>query len=532
MWPDIYDMSDEEFDRWFQSLPAQEQQAVVTELQASQGTTGAFAQATPEVSPASWDISTMFMPNPDVDAKGRVEPWDLSNQAQGWNYVQDQMQSAMAPSSLIFGGMGSYDPSLFEPTTVFNGPTIDTRTPGLDRAQALASGQGTGWTKELALDIANGVDPSVAVGNLVKLIQDATENPDLADDPETQAILATLPKNYQGLSLEQQSLPEAEKALAAYDLDALQSYALDLSNEIASDPRTATGYEDPRTGVIYQNAPTTEYSKIAQSFIDAGLPFPTERYDDPARLDAIAPIDTQRFETAKAAKERGVNGRQTEADRAITNADEMAREWEAFQRQSSDYRRRLAEPLPAAKGPKPISDAPYAPAEALIPTSPLYRSGVSNVPLDDGVAGLPTMAGAKRSTAPATKRFGPQDSVPRRPTAFMQNGQWTFGTAEEATNSPLARSATNWSPMLPKPADAGVVEQARKQADWKQYLADRERNKVGVQIGNKHGYYQAPGMVERLGAMSRAQTMTNQGRTPLTDAYMQRLMGMRGFGMR
>lgn len=314
---DINAMSDEEFDAFFQQLTPADQQQIIYQLNYGQSNvpTPAFGSMSPEITPAGFDTASMFAPNPDVDAKGNVEPWDLSNQAQGWNFIQDQMQSLMSPGSVIMGGQGSFDPRAYEPTTTYSGPTVDTATPGRDMVTQLAGMQGNSWDTLLAKDIANGVAPATAVGNLMTLIDKAVDNPD-SSDPLTQSVLASLPKRQQEYNDLGQPIPLPEGA-GVYDTEALLPYAQDLAMKVASDPTSVTGFEDPNNpGVYYKNAPTTTPSKAAQQFIDAGLPLPTERYSDEAHL-GVAPIDIPGYQ--KAVKDTATNKRSAQ-ERADTAA--------------------------------------------------------------------------------------------------------------------------------------------------------------------------------------------------------------------
>jgi len=535
---DFNSMTDEELNDFLATLTPSEQAEFVAQMQYGNANAPAwsFGVDAPQISPANFGLSGMFAPNPDVDAKGRVEPWDLSNQQQGMNLVQDRMQTANSLNGAALGGMGSFDPALFQPQLIYSGPTIDDATPGRDFVTNLASAGGGGWSSMLAAELATTGNPAAAYAKVMKAIDEAVTNPDLANDPDAQAILAGLPRRApQYDEVTGKPLPTPE-GVGAYDLDTIQKYAFDWAEKLASDPSSIQGgYIDPATGTRYANAPTQKYNDFAQSFIDAGYSFPTERYDDPARLEAIAPVDRAGFEESTKRIAASKEAANKQATLQAKSYEDLQKEYDAWQKEKAAFKPiessvSAGDAIAGAVG-KPLGTRRVSTSGPELYGKDLLPGWVEAASSLTGFGQEPFKASEPVSTAtnaPAGYLSPEQQKYnlgPLPPTATMQNGAWTFGTPERVSAPNfLAKTADeNYAPIQTRQVDQGMLDEVRKKKDAAAYQATLLAHRINP--------YQAKGIPARIGADFQAMSMAQQGRTPFVDQYMQRMLGQRGLGL-
>lgn len=290
---------------------------------------------------------------PQYTSTGKLDPYDLSQEAQRHNLYQDQVTALMDIGMAGMAGPGAIDPASFAPQVTK--PTDRLKTPGLAMLREYA--QGTGYRAFLARKMlppeegGEGLNDDEALSDLWKLVN---EPDDEGIDPKLKAqrdsLINSLPANtYQSNQLVPPSMAgglggggraqtAAGKSVEPYNTGLVTGFASDLFKGAVEDRAAMeSGWQDPDTGQWYQEAPVTEDSPATLRFHNAGLPTPVEQYTDPKYMQmAIQTLDPN-FESdiaAQAGQTQSIEDEYAAADRASREADKedtaLRAAWDEF----------------------------------------------------------------------------------------------------------------------------------------------------------------------------------------------------------
>jgi hypothetical protein len=237
---------------------------------------------------------------PTLSAKGVLEPYDLPQEAARVNLMQDNATSIADVILASLAGPGAIDPSSFAP--VVTPPTERIKTPGLAQLDRYA--QGGGYQGYIARKIRDehmtDAEATAALYNYI-----ATPESDQVTDEDRrtkQTIIDSMQSAFG--SGDQVKVPNmfdtgladrpSQEVRNTYDEPQIAKFAYDLFTKSSDDlAATEAGYQDPKTGYWYSDAPVSEDSPLMQKFRNLGLPSPFEQYNSPDRLqsmyDQVAP---------------------------------------------------------------------------------------------------------------------------------------------------------------------------------------------------------------------------------------------------
>lgn len=503
-------MDEEAFIEWLMSLPEEDQVMVMQQMGLDQANESpySFGDYAPELSGQEYDLTGFGgeIP-PDFNSKGEAMPFGLDQRGQiltqQKNYnalLADNMTGALA-------GPGAYGPDAFVPREVYEGNPLD--TPGRRQAEFYTEGQG-GFESLIADAILNGDSPSQAVAKALQLAQmPDSEAVDPALRAQRDAVLMSLPPARVAGGPQVPSggdVTPAQEFAKKYDVDALYNFADQIGEAIAKDPRG--GYTDPETGIVYAEPPKQEWSGAAQKYLDLGLPFPTDNYNDPKYLDLMAPVD----EEGNAARiaQTGEEARlASEGIPSYGDLGEMERLLSEYMVQSKQAEGGLRGQAPTqGPGPKtglddfmrPVAGPdPYADTRADLGERKAEGQTAGGAPLY-----FKTGTG-EFNFGSAGPGYGPE--VP----ASDYTGTINRELARLGMNLPFAGRISQDTIQRGK----GQQEQARqarsRSMDARQTKAQEEK--------------------ARMEAAGTADALAAQGRTPLTDAMLKRLLAQRNQGL-
>jgi hypothetical protein len=259
-------MDEEELLQLINSLPLSVQQSMMQYMMAggdpnmggtapfgagpmNTGRTGTQLQGPLGVSPYDpMSAGAAYAYTPQLDAKGREQPFDLGTAQQNLNLIQDQQGNLFNNAFTMQAGAGAYAPGTFDPLP---------QAPGeYDMLVQSAMGYGpTSYQGFIADRIAKGEAPDVALSNFWAVANDPS-------NPASASLLASLPPKYvQQENPMDPSQPPRMVQVEGGDMQKPQEFVQQLTE---AQMKQAPG------------AP--EYGATAQDYIDKGIPFPTERY--------------------------------------------------------------------------------------------------------------------------------------------------------------------------------------------------------------------------------------------------------------
>lgn len=543
MFPDMTGWTQEQFNRWYESVSDEERAAYdyaanLTGLNTQQGYSfgGAFS---PELTPSQYDAASYFQVPPDVDAKGNIEPMDLSNTGQAINVQQDVYKLLSDPSSSLFAGPGGFDVGAFNPTGYEYGTAIN--TPGITKLSNMASGP-VGVNQAVAQLIQQGTDPIAAVNQVLERIRVVDPNdPNL--DPADAAVIAQL----------RQSLPPFTGTVTAddaatqiagldnvkdptvkwardngIDIVGLYSTAQGLSKDLMADPfysrydpttnSIAGLYQDENTGLYYDQPKKPIYGETAQWYIDNALPFPIEQYTDEKYIQNQAPYDRQTEDAlySLASEDYKNAGKQYQAEQgSITDMEKL-------------YQRLLNEANQPVLTPYTPSDRPArtpGPDEINYTLDPLSGAPTAmTTKMSETLGGLPEAE--KKGREEAKRRAAALNNVYVRDTASgPKASSGTFGNML-ALFSDLSRGnagqavqnfTTGANRLNPKTIQ-GLKDRSSGRMD-----RAAQRFQDASKFTDQRAAY--------VRALSMATALRNAGRTPLQDTLQQRNLAQRATGV-
>lgn len=300
-------MNEEEILQWINSLPPSVQQSMVQYLMAggnpnvggtapfgagpmNTGRTAGQFQGPLGVSPYDpMAAGAAYAYTPQLDSKGREQPFDLGTAQQNLNYIQDAQGNLFNNAFMMQGGEGVYAPGTFDPLP---------QAPGeydMLLSNAINYGPGTyqGFIAEL---VANGMDPGTAVNKF----WEAANNP---ENPQSESLLGSLPTKY---------VQQEDPATGAIKMVAVEG----------GDLQAPQNFVQQLTETRMKQVPQApQYGAIAQDFIDKGIPFPTERYGQGQySTEALVPGYAEAQAAFPAAHEKYLQARQAANPETIRQA--------------------------------------------------------------------------------------------------------------------------------------------------------------------------------------------------------------------
>lgn len=230
---------------------------------------------------------------PELTAKGKVDPVDLTQMAKRLNYTQDVGGSMFDVAQALFAGPSAWgDETMFQPKTTYSGTPIPARklddgtyAPVTASAQMLDDYTKNGGYEGFVADqIRLGKTPSQAIAAVRQLASvDPTSVKDKKQQQQILDIRNTLPVMYRTDPID--GTPKEVDRSTAKWTDFSEKDMLDFAtglykDKTTSDLSTQTLNFDPSTGAFYPSMKTEE-SDAAKKFRNAGLPTPFERFDSP-----------------------------------------------------------------------------------------------------------------------------------------------------------------------------------------------------------------------------------------------------------
>lgn len=340
---DMPDPSSPQFIGWLQRQDPGIQDQVMRAMGMSQASTnmpssqGAFA---PEISEFAFDLPGMLGGIPlSTNSKGEANPYNVETQQKRLNFEQDLTGSAGLGNNMLAwmtGGQAT-DPSAWKPIRQGTGSPL--QFGGQATVDTYASSGGDDWQTYLAMRIANGDTPAMAMTKLKKMVQGTDETGGVS--PASPEFLASLPASADFSEIESTNPPDVktDRGFATlYDYKALQGFADDLFKGVAKDrAMQQTAWQDPKTKQWYggyEDKPTEQM----QAADKLGLAYPTISYDDPETIDqysqslfGLAPGQAQAMDTDRASRidalKTSAYGAQDQAKAASTNVDDLVRAW-------------------------------------------------------------------------------------------------------------------------------------------------------------------------------------------------------------
>lgn len=405
-------MDPEEFLAYIDSLPPSVQQSMMQYVLAggdpSMGGTAPFGagpmntgrlggqfQGPLGVSPYDpMSVGAAYAYTPQLDTRGREQPFDLGTAQQNLNYIQDAQGNLFNNAMMMQGGEGVYAPGTFDPLP----GQYDMLLQGY-RAQGPTTYQGF-----IADLVASGFTPDQALNEFWATADDP-------EDPNSAALLASLPTKYVEVSSPTGAV--TQQAIEGGDREAVQRLAWSLAE-----------------AQMTQGQP--QYGEVAQDFINKGIPFPTERYGEGSYS-----MESQ-FPTTWGG---GGMSAITEAQRRLEEARAGAQP-EAIQRAQAKYltgvREESARPIPPAR-----SATSGYPGEARIG----YGENINpnNLPLSGaGTVILPESSGSAPAGNPNNYPLARTAGIVAQPAPLpLDMEPTTTGRSANRVAAGMGRSATN-----------------------------------------------------------------------------------------
>lgn len=557
-------MDPDQFDAYMQSLPPLERQKAMYDFgfQKANYVPSAFQGAySPELTQQEYDLGQYAQAPPSMDSSGNVEPFSLDTAKDLFNWQQDLGDLTADPVMAAYGGRGSFDPAAFAPVVTPVGEPIDQA--GSRYVNAMASAQG-GYESYLAQKIAGGMTPGAAVADMWAKIN-AADSPDAPQDVKDQAaaLTASLPPitstnpatgapSYQQQTVGDLTTPEGRAASS--DVNSITSTANDLFYKMTSDQ--PVGYTDPNTGLQYAGS-TQEPSDLAAHFAELGIPTPFKSYLDPKYLPQQDPQYLQQVQDRSAAAQDRVKQAAAIRDQTQSSFGQLQKGW----RGSADARQAATGPVPAT-GP---ADNPYnldpGSMQAAQTASDLHwqdlqesgqgapetpRGDIQSVNPSTGAPLLNSYTGGDADYEAAYSEWETKNKDRLKNEAMQRGAQANRGTAnpyvvtsgnnvvgtynfggtapeQQAVGKLMDIVAMNqgYSNPTASPYDQSFMQSYQSgpvQSSTDQWV---QANQQADDIWNRTSSDEIYG-AQRVG---QALAMSEQGRTPMEDALMQRSMG-------
>lgn len=518
---------------------------------------------------------------PTYTSAGKLDPYDLPQEAARNNLVQDQATSLADVILSSLAGPGALDPSTFAP--IETAPTDRIATPGLTQLDRYA--RAGGYKGYIAQKMRDGATDDEAIADLYNFIS-AEEKPN--DPPDVratrQAIIDSLPTAYGGSDTKisppsgrgqqtQRSAGTAGQSIRdLYDETGITKWANDLYMKVADDQaNVAAGWTDPKTGFSYTKGPSYEESPIAKKFSSLGLPTPFAAYDDPQYLnmayDTMAPnlgaetagqtatnAQLQKTTDQAQAEFRDIGDRNIDMQKAYR--DLYVQPGEQVTVNPENQLNNLASAMSRMVPPQQTGGVPQQPASAAAAAAPLPTQAGGRVgapqqyqpPLPTPPAFTPADVTASgdaynRAFGLAAMMMRPQTIEPGQPRNPAVNksvianpaGGYDFqDSLGGAQAHAFMNQFANFIPMNGKGRGTKVERVNPTTAKASQTASDTARKKYTDAYNTQYraGQSITPEQIQAINAYGNASFQARQGRTPYVDAITQRLLGQRAVGLR
>jgi len=486
---------------------------------------------------------------PQLTSAGKLDPYDLGQEQARHNLMQDQATAIADIILASLAGPGALDPASFAPIETM--PTNRISMPGATQIDRYA--QGTGYKGYIARKIRdeNKTDDE-AIADLFNFLAQPEEGVSKQSIDVRQEIIDSLPSEMkagneiktpseQGTGRPTQDIRDQfdELGITKWANDIYFKYADDVANMQA-------GWQDPKTGFWYDQAPTYEDSPATTKFKNLGLPSPFAAYDDPQYLqmamDAYAP-----------------NAEASSQDYANQSA-RLAAEAERTQRAAMDVGRRNTElqaeynrayEPPGPRYPNIGGMLENAAVAAPVWQQPLNTTGMVRdkqgnyvpmpvkPPIDIQQRFNDWMANATANAETIQPSYSAEPTLrPGHARSLLANpaGGYDFQQSlQDAQGKAFGNRLLGNVNMFNKPMGGTKVEKLSP-ATAKKSQQDYNRARTAFLKANedrfRHSQTITPDQAAAIDAYTAAIHQARQGRTPFVDAVTQRLLGQRAFGVR
>lgn len=509
---------------------------------------------------------------PQFTSAGKLDPYDLSQEATRNNLYQDQVTSLMDLGMAGLAGPGAIDPAAFAP--IVTQPKDRLKTPGLDLLNRYA--KGTGYRAYLAQKILGGATDDEALADLWNQVNKKVDPNDKtisqADRDKQQALINSLPANtFQSNTLvppsatggiQGQNQTPAKASVDPYNTAAVVGFASDLFQKSIEDQSALSGaYQDPKTGTYYSDFPTTTDSPATLKFHNAGLPTPVEKYTDPKFIQQAfntipdLSINDQAYTGLSQDLQNQQDQASADALKLGQNYDQMAQVWDQYQKQLET--KKQADAANNVEQQRAMAATNLNRATAAMPENGPMPAAQQRT--------LPGINLGGRITGTSSDTYGrvqPPAQPPRSQSQMMQdtfvmpnlhmvadpqqpwaralgNGLFNVGTQAQAnagqTRGPVAnpnQQVFDFSNPLSRPADntaQRMTQQQVSQARTAKQAADRRFIDANTQRFRNATYNTPQSDVNSLNAIWSAQSNKS---SPYQDAILQRLLAQRVAGLR
>lgn len=479
---------------------------------------------------------------PTISAAGKVTPYGIGEEAKRVNLRQDQATSLADVMQSALAGMGALDPSAFAPDVTM--PTERLALTGSAKAQRYAGARD--W-KGFVVDrmLTQQMTDTEAVAELLDTVKNYDPNdkhysPD--EKKQIEEVIRTLPPalnqsgQVAGTGTVGQAINNITSAenlkkdpLSAYDQIGISKFAEDMFSGISEDfAKQAAGWEDPNApGTWYTSGPTEEPSALTTKFRNLGLPTPMEQYTDPERMQALMQSYDPNYEADVAEKEAQDAAGLQEIGGLARKSDQASDLNLHIQTLLNDPRYQAT---PAGlRSPRPGGQPMNSVTQFMAPGA---GDNAGNI--------------ARAQTNAALTNMASQPNQPGRPPissvfTFQNNlGQTGAGTEPEAEAGATRANWMKpfWNPDKTKPRTLGTqkpkkLDQAGATKASQASTAARKAYENAYNADwNRRQNTLSPSQAANVSAIMNADYAAKQGRTPFTDAMIQRLLGQRGSGLR
>ena len=463
---------------------------------------------------------------PQLTTAGKLDPYDLSQEASRVNLMQDNATSLADVVLASLAGPGAIDPQSFAPVTTQ--PTDKLKTPGLTLAGRYA--QGGGYQGYLSQKIAAGETDAEAVADMWDLVN-APDSGQLSstDKAARDELIRSLPNN----TKPQDQIPgiTPDDPRNAYDQDRIVNFAGDLFGKVSTDlAAQETGYQDPQTGAWYESAPTTEDSYLTNKFKNLGLPTPTAQYTDPDYLSQMtqmanpnAPQEQQREQQRQLTEDDLVSGLFDQSRSAESDFSNQLKGLNTFDKTQQQNRMHpqniqglMRNGVPVQGNGQPMPQQPRADLFGMQQPNPLAPAGAvqqGRAPLPQGT---PQFSFNDLKGQPGVGDYGQaqQQDIAGRAMDFFKNMPLGAAQADKRKKPQL----------VTRPSTAKAGQAYNKAAKTATDAYSREWGRRNNQISS--------GQTSEIQAVANANYAQQQGQSPFVDAIMQRLLGQRAVGVR
>jgi hypothetical protein len=515
---------------------------------------------------------------PTLNAKGNVEPFELSQAQARLNLGQDQTSSLDDLMFAALGGPGAFGPDAFTPQYDFGTPV---NMKGQRKAQSYVDRGGyQGYIAHAIM--VEGKNPEEAAREALALAANTKED-DPSLSPEKRKLLISLKQTLPSAQISGSAtnavgppveggtatskLPKGREGEAVYDTQRVLNFANSLFDDISSDPTFV--YQDPETGNYYDKTPEQAMIKTdaMKAFDKAGLPYGNASYTDQDYINRAIQASTGRGAEDQQSAEQDWLDQMTkmQGERELSTGRQKQAATQMDQLRPFMDQLQNPQPWPGTPSSQPGQTDPLRqpprglPSVQVPPTA--YAQGLADVNYRQQQAGRQPL-----STPPSTPSEQPRYFDPNsQPTAFGQiwnalgpggGGQAAAAggpPTETALRQPPRTFTPQTEPMIYVDKDGNIVgapeasplrtlrDYTRAGSPTKRPVKAEDMAQLQKQYDTEKqanlDYYKQRDEAQkndprlaRMHARIRAERLAEAGRSPLRDALMQRQLALRAMG--